>query len=106
MVPNFFQGCPSYLVRHWTPPFWTHSYVCFVHLSPQPLDTFFGVANHLLNLCQEGISQISGWISSLPGGPVFSQEVIQNGREGFMTSEDHVSQPWDAQEYWQCIKNL
>ena len=75
-------------------------------ISPQPLATSFESASHLLYLCQEGISQISGWLVRVPGGPILSQQVIQYGHEGLLTLEDHVSQPWDAQEYWELIKYL
>ena len=80
--------------------------MCSLDLSPQPLPTLFGAADHLVNLCQEGISQISGWLGRVPGRPVLSQQDIQYGHEGFLTLEDLVSQPWDAQEYRECIKNL
>ena len=102
IVPRAVQVL-SHLVIHRTLPILPHS---SQDLSPQFLATSLRTANHLLYLCQEGISQISGCLDRVPGGPILSQQVIQYGHEGLLTLEDHVSQPWDAQEYWELIKYL
>lgn len=60
----------------------------------------------LFHLCQEGISEVSGWLFRVPGPPALSQQVLHHGHKGLLPREDLVKQPWDMQEHWECVQNL
>jgi hypothetical protein len=61
---------------------------------------------HLLHLSQEGVSQVSGWLSRVPGHPVLSQQLIQQDEEGLLPRKDLARQSWDTQEDWDCVQQL
>lgn len=60
---------------------------------------------HLLHLQQEGVSQVPG-LSWVQGLLVFSQEFIQDIKEGPLTLEKPLGQPQDGEKNWEAIYHL
>jgi hypothetical protein len=105
MTSHSHQQTPvlGHVVVHRFHPAWPHNPQ---HPLPTAHDPALAASPHLLHLGQEGVSQVSGWLSRVPGHPVLSQQLIQQDEEGLLPRKDLARQSWDTQEDWDCVQQL